>query len=148
MAKQNWKMLLETTIPSDWVAGRQVMENLLVKLEAIDWIQDELFGIHLAVEEALVNAIRHGNREDVTKQVTFSCQLATDCLRVEITDEGKGFNPDAVPDPTKDENLEVPSGRGVMLMRSFMTHVNYHDCGNRVVMEKTRGVNGTQLDVT
>ena len=138
MAANQWHLLLETSIPSDALAGREVMEQLLSQLETIDWIQEELFGVHLAVEEALVNAIRHGNGEDTAKQVSVCCKLSRDRLLIEIADEGEGFNPGDVPDPTEDEHLEVPSGRGIMLMRSFMTRVEYNDAGNRVIMEKCR----------
>jgi serine/threonine-protein kinase RsbW len=57
---------------------------------------------------------------------------------VEIADEGSGFNPEQVPDPTDPENLECPSGRGIMLMRSYMNRVEYNAAGNKVVMEKHR----------
>lgn len=142
MALDPWNVVVERSIPSDVLAGREVMEHLLSELEAVDWIQEELFGVHLAVEEALVNAIRHGNKEDVNKQVRVLCRVATDRLLIEIEDEGTGFVPDDVPDCTEEENLEVPSGRGIMLMRSFMTRVEYNDQGNRVVLEKVR-LNGT-----
>ncbi len=142
MAPNDWNVLLETAIPSDCLAGREVMDSFLAKLEAVDWLQEDLFGIHLAVEEALVNAIRHGNKEDTGKQVRFSCKLAEDRLRIEIEDEGSGFTPSDVPDPTDEENLEVPSGRGIMLMRNFMSYVEYNARGNCVVMEKSRASNG------
>jgi serine/threonine-protein kinase RsbW len=142
MAADDWNVLVEQSIPSDALAGRAVMERLLCELEAVDWIQEELFGVHLAVEEAIVNAIRHGNREDASKQVRVCCRLAKDRLLIEVEDEGEGFVPEEVPDCTEDENLEVPSGRGIMLMRSFMTRVEYNEQGNRVIMEKIR-INGT-----
>jgi len=143
MAAKYSKLLLETTIPSDCCAGREVMNRVLGELESVDWIQDELFGVQLAFEEAIVNAIRHGNRQDTAKQVHVRCKLSRDRLRIEIEDEGEGFNPLEVPDPTEEGNLEMPSGRGIMLMRSFMTRVEYNDQGNRVIMEKCRVCHGT-----
>ena len=133
-----WHVEVEQSIPSDVLAGRDVMARLLGELESVDWIQEELFGVHLAVEEALVNAIRHGNKEDVSKQVRVLCRVSTERLLIEIEDEGTGFVPEEVPDCTEDENLEVPSGRGIMLMRNFMTRVEYNDQGNRVLLEKVR----------
>lgn len=133
-------VLLETRIPSDPLAGREVMEELLAQLDKIEWLADELFGIHLAVEEALVNAIRHGNGEDLEKFVNVVCRVSPQRLRIEIEDEGSGFDPGEVPDPTEEDNLEVPSGRGIMLMKSFMTTVEYNQRGNQVVMEKFRVV--------
>lgn len=148
MAATNSKVLLNTSIPSDAFAGRRLMEQLMRQLEEVEWVQDELFGVHLAVEEALVNAIRHGNCEDAQKQVRFSCRLSAERLLIEIEDEGHGFDPGDVPDPTEDENLEIPSGRGIMLMRSFMTRVEYNEAGNRVIMEKSRDANGRPADET
>ena len=143
MPNDAWNVLLQKRIPSDPLAGREVMEELLRQLDKIDWLAEELFGVHLAVEEALVNAIKHGNREDVSKLVYFVCRVSSERLRIEIEDEGPGFNPHDVPDPTDDDNLEVPSGRGIMLMKSFMTTVEYNERGNQVVMEKFRVVANT-----
>jgi serine/threonine-protein kinase RsbW len=133
-----WKILVDTHFASDVLEGRRVMEELLAQLEPFAWVQDELFGVHLAVEEAVVNAIRHGNREDAAKRVRLVCKICDERLRIEVADEGPGFNPADVPDPTENENLEVPSGRGIMLMRNFMHHVEYNEAGNRVVLEKHR----------
>ena len=94
------------------------------------------FGIRLSVDEAVTNAIKHGNKlsPDKTVRIDF---LRTDAgVRVEIEDQGNGFRPEDVPDCTKDENLESPSGRGLMLMREFMTRIEFSPKGNRVVLEK------------
>jgi serine/threonine-protein kinase RsbW len=110
----------------------------LTALAGAQWSEHEIFGIHLAVEEALVNAIRHGNGLDPSKMVSARFRLSRDRLEVEITDEGNGFNPAKLPDPTDSENIEAPCGRGVLLMRNFMNRVEYNDRGNRVIMEKRR----------
>jgi serine/threonine-protein kinase RsbW len=65
------------------------------------------------------------------------CTISPDLFRIDITDEGDGFDPALVPDCTQEDRLTVPSGRGVMLMRSFMTRIEYNAKGNRVVLEKT-----------
>ena len=129
---------MERVIPSQTGAGKAILEEVLERLECCGWIQHDIFGVHLAMEEALVNAIKHGNRHDATKQVRVVCKISPERVFIEIADEGSGFNPDAVADPTDLENLEVPSGRGIMLMRSFMSRVQYNDRGNCVVMEKQR----------
>ena len=100
---------------------------------------DDLFAATVqCVEEAIVNAIVHGNKLDPAKTVRVSCAVTPQMARIEITDAGVGFDPAAVPDCTRDERLEVPSGRGVMLMRSFMTTIAYNARGNSVLLEKQR----------
>jgi serine/threonine-protein kinase RsbW len=137
---------VELHLPSDAAAGKRAVDELLARLKEHDWLENDIFGIHLAVEEALVNAIKHGNQYDDRKQVHFLFKVCGDRVLVEIRDEGEGFDPRNVPDPTEDVNLETPSGRGIMLMRNFMSRVEYNDAGNHVVMEKVRhegnGANG------
>ena len=65
-----------------------------------------------------MNGFRHGNDGDPSKTVTFDCRIDVDSIEVEVRDQGPGFNPDSVPDPTDEQNLETPSGRGIMLMRT------------------------------
>jgi serine/threonine-protein kinase RsbW len=142
MPRDGWHWTSDEVIPSDPAEGKRVLDELLDALRELNWIQHDVFGVHLAVEEALVNAIKHGNRHDPGKNVRFACRVSDERVQVEIADEGPGFNPRAVPDCTMDENLEVPSGRGLMLMRSFMSRVEYNDKGNCVVMEKVRGKSG------
>jgi serine/threonine-protein kinase RsbW len=111
---------------------------MLQQLEGQHWGQHDIFGVHLAVEEALVNAIMHGNRLDANKQVRVVCLMWPNRVRIEISDEGRGFSPQAVPDPTCPERLHAPSGRGMMLMKAFMSRVEYNELGNHVVLEKDR----------
>ena len=88
------------------------------------------FAVRLALEEALVNGFRHGNKGDATKSVTVRCHVDAGLMQLEVQDEGEGFNPETVPDPTAEENIEIPSGRGIMLMRAYMTSVEYVPPGN------------------
>lgn len=134
----DWIWSLERTIPSDTDIARQLLEDLLGQLSERGWPEEDKFGVHLSVEEALMNAIKHGNQRDPEKSVFVEYRLSEDLLFVQVEDQGEGFNPDEVPDPTLDENLELPSGRGLMLMRTFMSMVQYNDKGNRVTMEKKR----------
>jgi len=138
MATENWTWTTEVTLPSELDAGGKVKQEIQRQLALHDWEEQDVFAVQLALEEALVNAIKHGNQLDADKCVRLACRLSQRRIRIEVTDEGPGFDPSEVPDPTAEENLEIPCGRGVMLIRSFMTSVTYNDKGNHVVMEKTR----------
>lgn len=119
-----WLWLYDRVIASDTKAARQVLDEMLAQLEAQHWQQRDIFAVHLAAEEALVNAIYHGNDSDVAKNVHVVFRLSGDRIRIEIGDEGGGFDPAMLPDPTANDQLHVPCGRGVMLMRAFMSRVN------------------------
>jgi serine/threonine-protein kinase RsbW len=136
MCENGSQWVLKRSIASDTEAGAQLMTELMARLEQCEWIQEHLFGVNLAVEEALVNAIKHGNQEEPSKQVHVEFRLNDEGFFVRIADEGEGFDPTEVPDPTADENLDRPGGRGIMLMRNFMSRVEYNSLGNEVVMEK------------
>ena len=138
MAESQNNALQEVVIPSDTGEGQRVQKEILDALQACDYSQHDIFGIHLALEEALVNAIKHGNRMDRSKTVRIAYQIDDRFFQIEIQDQGEGFDLDAVPDPTAEENLERPCGRGIMLMRSFMSSVEYNSQGNCVVMRKFR----------
>jgi serine/threonine-protein kinase RsbW len=129
---------IDRWIPSQWEAGQQVVDEISSRLVEHEWTESERFGVALALTEAVVNAIRHGNRQDSAKRVRIVCRLLARRLWIKVIDQGAGFNPQGVPDPTSPERLEVPSGRGLMLMRSFMTRVAYNAQGNAVVMELHR----------
>ena len=126
------------SIPSDTAEGLQVQERIVAILENMNYPDRDVFGIRLALEEALVNAIKHGNQMADDKQVHVRCSIAYDLIRIEIEDEGDGFQLDDVPDPTDDVNLERPSGRGIMLMKHFLNCVEYNEAGNKVLLEKSR----------
>lgn len=99
------------------------------------------FAIRLALEEALVNGFRHGNRGDPTKSVTVRCAMDDSRVEFEVQDQGEGFDPTSIPDPTAEENIEIPSGRGIMLMRAYMAVVEFMPPGNRlrIVYERKQG---------
>ncbi|MBQ16932.1 MAG: anti-sigma regulatory factor [Planctomycetaceae bacterium] len=126
------------SVPSDTSQARQVQDRIIELLEKREFSERDLFGVRLALEEALVNAIKHGNGMDPTKQVYVDCQFTDDRVRIVIQDEGGGFDSSTVPDPTAEENLDKPGGRGIMLMKAFMSHVEYNDVGNRLLLEKLR----------
>ncbi len=134
---------------------RLVLENRLEEVSRCETIVlnhatefgftgSDRFAIKLALEEALANAIKHGNNHDPDKSVMVELHVDEICFEVSVTDEGEGFDPDDVPDPTLDENLEKPSGRGVMLMRTYMSEVSFNASGNcvRLVKRKSNDVQG------
>lgn len=92
------------------------------------------FAMRLSLEEAVMNGFHHGNREDPSKYVEVSWSISPEVATFHVIDEGEGFDPEAVPDPTLDENLEIPSGRGIMLIRAYMTDAHYEAPGNHLVM--------------
>ena len=138
MTKECWLWTRKVEIPSEKGAGEQVVQEVLAQLQQYKWDERDIFAVHLSLEEALVNAIKHGNGFNVAKAVRVVCNVSQDRIRIVITDEGEGFDPEAVPDPTEEENLERPCGRGVHLMRNFMSEVQFNAAGNSVVMEKER----------
>jgi serine/threonine-protein kinase RsbW len=131
-----WRRSIE--LPSERGASRMIMDELLEQLGVHGWSPSDIFAIHLAAEEAIVNAIVHGNKLDPAKVVQVACVVSPTLARIEVTDEGSGFDPTAVPDCRLEDRLEAPNGRGVMLMRTFMTRIEYSARGNRVLMEKQR----------
>ena len=89
-------------------------------------IDDETaFGIDMAVREAIANAIIHGNKRDETKFVEINIVSSPESLEITVHDQGQGFNPEAISDPTKEENILKTSGRGIFFMRNFMDEVDW-----------------------
>jgi serine/threonine-protein kinase RsbW len=127
-----------TVIPSDLAAVPPLQEEIGTVVGKA-FAEHEAFAVKMAVEEALVNAIKHGNQLDPAKTVTVTWVLHAERFEVRITDQGPGFNPDDVPDPTSPENLERPCGRGLLLIRYYMTDVSFHDAGRTIAMFKARG---------
>jgi serine/threonine-protein kinase RsbW len=130
--------MVEVTIASDYAEARGIQSLIAEALRASAYTEHDIFAIMLALEEALVNAIKHGNQLDLDKHVFVSYTVTADRFDIRITDEGPGFNPEEVPDPTAIENIERPCGRGLLLMRGFMTEVQYHGKGNTVSMSKIK----------
>jgi serine/threonine-protein kinase RsbW len=138
MSQQFPAWTIEHTIQSELDAGHRVLEELLTRLEGEAWSSRDMFGLRLALEEAVVNAIKHGNRLDKTKQVHVLCKSTREGVWIKVADQGPGFDPEAVPDCTDPDHIDAPNGRGIMLMRNYMSRVEYNDVGNVVVMEKRR----------
>jgi len=128
----------EFVISSDPVEARRVQDHIEEQLKALHYEDHDIFGIKLALEEALVNAIKHGNQLDPAKRVHIHYTVNRRRFDIGIRDEGKGFDPQDVPDPQAPENLERPCGRGLLLMRHYMTEVTYLPPGNHLTMSKLR----------
>jgi serine/threonine-protein kinase RsbW len=130
------------TFPSSLDAYHGFVQDILDGLTELGWSQSDLFGIHMALEESISNAIRHGNKGNLAKQVDVECRFGPDHFWARITDEGPGFRPADVPDCCSPECLDLPGGRGLALMNAYMTRVEYNDCGNSVTLEKRLSSDG------
>lgn len=138
MRQLNQDGSIQVVISSDPAQARLLQDHIEAELKSLHYEDREIFGIKLALEEALINAIKHGNQLDHSKSVTIDYRLTRECFEIGIQDEGGGFDPEDVPDPNDVENLERPCGRGLLLMRHYMTNVRFHPPGNRLTMSKIR----------
>ena len=129
-------MIYNQTFASDLHVSADIQKEIQELWLARGMSDMDLPDMQLALEEGLANAIKHGNKMDPNKQVTVECFMNEDVVRVVIKDEGNGFDLNEVPDPTLPENLDKPSGRGVMLMKAFMDDVLYNDIGNQLTFIK------------
>lgn len=108
--------------------------------EQLGFGEDDRYWIWLAIQEALNNSIKHGNKMDPEKFVDFQVKVWEGEFQITIKDEGDGFDPSTIPDPTKQENLLKTSGRGIFYMKSIMDKVQYQtENGTKVTMIKKRG---------
>lgn len=123
-------------IPSDIDDAHMVAEQILERLEKFGIVQASSSNVYVALVEAISNAIRHGNKGDHDKHVEIKVELCPECATITVRDEGKGFDPRKVPDPCAPENLLVPCGRGVLLIRYIMDEVRFNKRGNEIVMIK------------
>ena len=123
-------------IPSCLRKAKEVEDAIVAAAALAGFDEESLFALRLGIEEALSNAVRHGNGGDRSKAVRVRYEVTSDRVDIYVEDEGMGFDPCAVPDPTTPENLEKNSGRGVMLMRAYMNLVEYNETGNTVHLVK------------
>jgi serine/threonine-protein kinase RsbW len=125
-------------IPSMMEELRVVHQAILEPVRKHSYSDEAVFAIKLALDEAVTNAIRHGNGEDPDKKVTIEYVVTDESVHMTIGDEGCGFVSETLPDPTHNNHLCQPHGRGVMLMRAYMTEVHYSRSGNCVTLVKRR----------
>ena len=116
----------------------QLCRKLLDEASKQGFEREDLFAIHLALEEAFLNAVKHGNKMDPNKKVYIKYLITPQKFDISVGDDGCGFNPSSVPDPREGDNLYKSSGRGLLLMRSYMDTVEYNKQGNCVHMVKFR----------
>lgn len=120
----------------------ELAERCLLDLVATAGLEDpdHEYWILTALRESLANAIRHGNRQDQNLRVRVEYAIEGRCLSIRVTDEGEGFDPSSIPDPTAPENLLRPTGRGIFYINQFMDHVEFRtgpNGGTEVVMRRT-----------
>ena len=124
------------TITSDYSDAREVQRLIRDEVERAGFDADSQFAIKLALEEALINAIKHGNKLDKRKLVQVEWRVFPAAVEITIEDEGPGFDRKKVPNPTDETNLEKLTGRGILLIESYMTDVQWSNGGRRVKLVK------------
>jgi serine/threonine-protein kinase RsbW len=125
------------TIASSYDDAREVQRLIREEVEHAGFDDDSQFAIKLALEESLINAIKHGNKLDQKKHVHVEWKVTPQVAEIIIEDEGPGFNRDSVPNPTEESNLEKLTGRGLLLIEAYMDNVEYSKGGRRVRLVKT-----------
>ncbi|HET54144.1 MAG TPA: ATP-binding protein [Ignavibacteria bacterium] len=114
----------------------EVEQFVLDVAEEIGLNENKFNNISLAVAEAISNSIKHGNKNDKNKKVFIKIEVKNDQMIVTLKDEGTGFDPNTIPDPTKPENILKESGRGVHIMRSLLDDLrfNFTPNGTEIVL--------------
>lgn len=127
---------IEFELPSDVSLMNGVLQYLIERVAKLGVIKPERSNLFIALDEAFVNAVKHGNKNDPTKLVRITAELSSKEARFTVEDEGEGFDVDQIPDPRDPENLFKSSGRGVLLIYNIMDKVEYNARGNRLTMVK------------
>lgn len=123
-------------IPSEIKNIKSVSSEILKGLRPYRISDGAAFDIRLCVEEAVRNAIVHGNKSKKDLDVTISYSIHPDRIEIEVSDQGVGFDQRKIPDPTSEENILKNSGRGVLIIKKLMDRVDYKGRGNIVRMVK------------
>lgn len=130
---------LRVSVPSDIQVVERVVELVAAHLETrFTSLRTIRFNVRVALAEALANAILYGNRQDPVKQVAVRVAFGPERVDAEVTDEGDGFDPAAVPDPTLPERIQSEDGRGLFLIRRLMDEVRFNEKGNSIWMSVRR----------
>ncbi|HKP45564.1 MAG TPA: ATP-binding protein [Pyrinomonadaceae bacterium] len=127
---------IEFELPSDLGLMSGVLQYLIARVAKLGLIAAEGSNLYVALDEAFVNAVKHGNKNDPTKLVRVGADLSPGEACFTIEDEGEGFDVQTIPDPRDPANLFKSSGRGVLLIYNIMDEVEYNAQGNRVKMVK------------
>ena len=125
-------------IPSRFEAARAVEQSVLDEMDKHGYSECDCFAVKLALEESLNNAIKHGNRLEPEKPIQVSFDVDDAQVVIVVVDQGRGFDRSRLPNCTADENLEKPTGRGIMLMRCYMDEVRFNERGNEVTLVKRK----------
>jgi serine/threonine-protein kinase RsbW len=130
--------IFDALFPSDTESKTHALEGLLQAIEHAcpGFTEAEFSTLRLALDEALVNAVMHGNQYDATKSVQVSSHVSPARLTILVSDQGAGFKEEDLPDPDAPENLLEESGRGVILIRGIMNEISYWRCGSTLMMIK------------
>jgi serine/threonine-protein kinase RsbW len=123
-------------VPGTASATRKVCEQILSEVRTYEYSQNDIFAIHLALEEAFINAIKHGNKMDPSKEIKVEYTIMPEKVDISITDEGSGFDTKIAPDPRAGDNLYKINGRGLFLIRSYMNFVGFNEAGNCIHLIK------------
>ena len=113
-------------------------EALALWMRVLGYSPKDRFAVWLALEEAVVNVFLHGNHGDSGKRIFVRYLVTPDEVLLEVEDQGHGFDPDRVPDPLTEPYLDRPGGRGLFLLRTYMTWVSFNREGNRVTLARQR----------
>ena len=132
-------MLFEDNIKLSLEEVSAFTKGIISRLQSSGIDADTLFDVRLCLEEALINAVKYGNKKDPSKSVFIRIVSQPDKIEMEIKDEGQGFDYESVPLPTDEQNLEKLSGRGVFLIKNLMSRVEFFDRGSRIKMIKYLG---------
>jgi serine/threonine-protein kinase RsbW len=128
--------MIEFELPSDLALMNGVLQYLLERVSRMGLIKPERSNLFIALDEAFVNAVKHGNKNDPAKLLRVTAELSATEACFTVEDEGQGFNVQEIPDPRDPANLFKTSGRGVLLIYNIMDEVEYNALGNRVKMVK------------
>jgi len=129
---------IEFEVPSAISLMHIVLEYLMKRVEKLGVVKAEQSNLFVALDEAFVNAVKHGNKFDAKKLVRIIAEVSAAEARFTIEDEGEGFDVNTIPDPLDPTNLFKTSGRGVLFIYNIMDEVKYNDRGNRLTMIKKR----------
>ncbi len=127
---------IDFEVPSLITLMDDILEYLMKRVEKLGVVRPEKSNLFVALDEAFVNAVKHGNKFDKHKMVRISVEITPKRASFTIEDEGEGFDVSTIPDPTDPENLLKTSGRGVMFIYNIMDEVSYNQRGNRLTMVK------------
>ncbi|MBS1793510.1 MAG: ATP-binding protein [Acidobacteria bacterium] len=129
---------IEFEVPSVIGLMNNILEYLMKRVEKVGVVNPETSNLFVALDEAFVNAVKHGNKYDPTKLVRITADVSPEEARFTIEDEGDGFDVAEIPDPLDPQNLFKTSGRGVLFIYNIMDEVKYNERGNRLTMVKKR----------